>query len=232
MAETKARILLAEDDLHLGMLVQDALLAEKYEVHLCTNGSDALIKFGSGDYHICILDVMMPQTDGFEVARNIRKTNKDIPIFFLTAKSETQDKIEGFRAGADDYLTKPFSIEELLVRVEALLRRRMGSKNEVEEIEVVQIGLYAYHHKFKTLKIRDSEKRLTKKEASVLDLLCAHRNKPVEKDIILTRVWGNASYFNSRSLDVYITRLRKYFCEDPTVQLQTVQGVGFMLVCA
>jgi len=231
MTESKARILLAEDDLHLGMLVQDALQAEKYDVHLCTNGSDALIKFGSGLYDLCILDVMMPQTDGLEVARNIRKTNKDVPIFFLTAKSETHDKIEGFRAGADDYLTKPFSIEELLVRVEALLRRRVDLQPADSMADEVSIGQYCYHQKLKVLRIRTSEKRLTKKEASVIELLCAHKNEPVEKDIILTRIWGNASYFNSRSLDVYITRLRKYFAEDVSVQIQTVQGVGFMLKC-
>jgi two-component system, OmpR family, response regulator len=230
MSDHKPKILLAEDDLNLGMLIQDALAMNGYEVHLCTSGSEAMKKYGTANYDLCILDVMMPQADGYEVARNIRKTNAKVPIFFLTAKSETQDKIEGFRAGADDYLTKPFSTQEFLLRVEALLRRSPNVLAEMNSVSSeIAIGKFKYDSLMKTLSGPSGVQKLTKKEAAVIAILADQINKPVEKEVLLNRIWGSSSYFNGRSLDVYITRIRKYLSDDASVQITNQHGVGFML---
>lgn len=221
------RILLAEDDLNLGMVIQDALSLEGYLVHLATSGSDALKRFQENTYDLCILDVMMPKKDGFTVARSIRKTDEDVPIFFLTAKSETSDKIEGFRAGGDDYLTKPFDTEEFLLRVGALLRRNPERKEKATHFE---LGSFTYNTENKQLTGANGEVRtLTKKEAGIMDLLCQNQNKVVERQLLLNRVWGDDSYFSGRSLDVFITRLRKYLKPDPAVAITNIHGVGFQL---
>jgi DNA-binding response OmpR family regulator len=225
----KGKILLAEDDLNLGMVIQDALKMEGYDAVLATSGSDALKQYQQGGYQLCILDVMMPKMDGYTVARNIRKTDTKTPIFFLTAKSQTADKIEGFRSGADDYLTKPFSTEEFLLRVEALMRRNATGNATIAPAQGTTIGAYTFSPDTITLSGPGGQRKLTKKEAAVLILLCDQINKVVERNLILTRVWGNTSYFNGRSLDVYIARLRKYLADDPAVNIVNAHGVGFML---
>ena len=222
----KIKILLVEDDLNLGMVISDHLSSNGYQVTIADDGSDGLIKFNSELFHLCILDVMLPKIDGFTVAKDIRKLNTDIPILFLTAKSMTEDKIMGFEAGGDDYLTKPFSVEELQLRVKSLLKRvNLDSGEEV--LKEVNIGNYIYDIENQILSIKKSEKTLTKKEAQILNLLYKYKNQVITREIILKAVWGQDDYFVGRSLDVFITKLRKYLKEDPRIIISNLHGVGF-----
>ena len=228
MANT-IKILLVEDDYNLGFVVQDQLKGEGYDVQLCTNGVDGLKKFNEEDFQLCIFDVMMPKKDGFTLARDIRKTNHTVPILFLTAKNQTEDKIEGFKAGGDDYLTKPFSTEEFLLRVKAILKR----VNLVDEEEIptqFEIGSIHFDSENYTLKYPSGdEQKLTKKEAKILLLLVQHKNRVLPRDIVLNTVWGQDDYFVGRSLDVFITKLRKYLKPDESVSIINIHGVGFKL---
>jgi DNA-binding response OmpR family regulator len=222
----KIKILLVEDDLNLGMVISDHLSSNGYQVTIADDGSEGLIKFNSELFHLCILDVMLPKIDGFTVAKDIRKLNTDIPILFLTAKSMTEDKIMGFEAGGDDYLTKPFSVEELQLRVKSLLKRvNLDSGEEV--LKEVNIGNYIYDIENQILSIKKSEKTLTKKEAQILNLLYKYKNQVITREIILKAVWGQDDYFVGRSLDVFITKLRKYLKEDPRIIISNLHGVGF-----
>lgn len=223
----KARILLVEDDANLGFVISDQLKSEGYQVVLCTNGMDGHMRFSEDEFHLCIFDVMMPKKDGFTLAREIRTMNQDIPIIFLTAKAMTEDKIAGFNAGGDDYLTKPFSFDELSVRVKALLKR-VNIKDEPEE-KIVQIGSYVFDTENFTLKHPEFEKTLTKKEAMVLKILCKYKNAVVPRENILTAVWGQDDYFAGRSMDVFITKLRKYFSMDNKIAISNIHGIGFKL---
>jgi DNA-binding response OmpR family regulator len=224
----KVKILLAEDDTNLGFVISDHLKSEGYHVTLCTDGSEALKRFNEETFHLCVFDVMMPRKDGFTLAREIRKVNSEVPILFLTAKSMTQDKVEGFKAGGDDYLTKPFSVEELQVRVKALLKRVNISAEEKEET-IFQIGTYTFDTINFTLKHPQFEKTLTKKEAQILKMLCKFQNQVVARDLVLNAVWGQDDYFVGRSLDVFITKLRKYLKEDENLGIINIHGVGFKL---
>jgi len=224
----KVKILLAEDDTNLGFVISDHLKSEGYHVTLCTDGSEALKRFNEETFHLCVFDVMMPRKDGFTLAREIRKVNSEVPILFLTAKSMTQDKVEGFKAGGDDYLTKPFSVEELQVRVKALLKRVNISTEEKEET-IFQIGTYTFDTVNFTLKHPQFEKTLTKKEAQILKMLCKFQNQVVARDLVLNAVWGQDDYFVGRSLDVFITKLRKYLKEDEHLGIINIHGVGFKL---
>jgi len=222
----KIKILLVEDDLNLGLVISDHLNSNGYQVTIADDGSEGLIKFNSELFHLCILDVMLPKIDGFSVAKDIRKLNTDIPILFLTAKSMTEDKIMGFEAGGDDYLTKPFSVEELQLRVKSLLKRvNLDSREEV--LKEVNIGNYIYDIENQILSIKKSEKTLTKKEAQILNLLYKYKNQVITREIILKAVWGQDDYFVGRSLDVFITKLRKYLKEDPRIIISNLHGVGF-----
>jgi DNA-binding response OmpR family regulator len=223
----KARILLVEDDANLGFVISDQLKSEGYQVVLCTNGMDGHMRFSEDEFHLCIFDVMMPKKDGFTLAREIRTMNQEIPIIFLTAKAMTEDKIAGFNAGGDDYLTKPFSFDELSARVKALLKR-VNIKDEPEE-KVVQIGSYTFDTDNFTLKHPEFEKTLTKKEAMVLKILCKYKNAVVPRENILTAVWGQDDYFAGRSMDVFITKLRKYFSMDDKIAISNIHGIGFKL---
>ncbi len=224
----KARILLAEDDTNLGFVVSDQLKSEGYHVSLATNGVDAYQRFNENKYHLCIFDVMMPKKDGFSLAQDIRKIDKDVPILFLTAKSMTEDKVAGFDAGGDDYLTKPFSFEELNVRIKALLKRVNILIDEKEDT-VLSIGSYVFDTENYTLKQANFEKTLTKKEAQILKMLCKFKNQVVARELVLNAVWGQDDYFVGRSLDVFITKLRKYLSEDSQVNIQNIHGIGFKL---
>lgn len=227
--KTKIKILLVEDDYNLGFVIQDKLKDENYEVHLCTDGVEGLRKFNEGDYQLCIFDVMMPKKDGFTLARDIRKTNKNVPILFLTAKNQTEDRIEGFKAGGDDYITKPFSTEEFLLRVKAILKR-VNLVEADEEIKLYTIGNIIYDAENFELKYASGEiQKLTKKEAKILALLVQHINKVLPRDIVLNAVWGQDDYFVGRSLDVFITKLRKYLKEDEKVNITNIHGVRFKL---
>lgn len=226
---TKIKILLVEDDYNLGFVIQDQLKTEGYDVSLCTDGAEGLQKFNDGHFQICILDVMMPKKDGFTLAKDIRKLDKKIPILFLTAKNQMEDKVQGFSSGGDDYLTKPFSTEEFLLRVKALLKR--VDIYDLKELETVfNLGTIKFDSEnFKLVYDDLEEKKLTKKEAKILHLLVQNKNKVLTRDIVLNAVWGQDDYFVGRSLDVFITKLRKYLKEDERVTINNIHGVGFKL---
>jgi DNA-binding response OmpR family regulator len=230
MSEQKATILLVEDDLNLGFVIQDALKRRGFTVHLCRDGKEGLRKFNEQPYDLCVLDVMLPQKDGFSLAEDIRMVNALVPIVFLTAKSQTEDRIAGFKAGGDDYLTKPFSHEELILRIEAILRRTQGKEDEARERDRFDVGDYTFDHRNLMLSHPTEERKLTKKEAEVLRLLCLHADQVLPRELVLNMVWGDDTYFLGRSLDVFISRLRKYLKLDPKVQIVNVHGVGFKLV--
>ncbi len=223
----KAKILLVEDDTNLGFIIADELKSQGYQVVLCTNGQDGAMRFTEDHFHLCIFDVMMPKKDGFTLAKEIRTINQEVPILFLTAKSMTEDKVAGFNAGGDDYLTKPFSFDELNVRVKALLKR-VNLLEEKEE-KIIALGEYAFDTENFTLKHAAFEKTLTKKEALVLKMLCKFKNTVVPRETILTAVWGQDDYFAGRSMDVFITKLRKYLSQDPAISILNVHGIGFKL---
>lgn len=218
---------MVEDDANLGFVISDQLKSEGYQVVLCTNGMDGHMRFSEEEFHLCIFDVMMPKKDGFTLAREIRTMNQAVPILFLTAKAMTEDKVAGFNAGGDDYLTKPFSFDELSVRVKALLKR-VNIQDEPEH-KTVQIGSYVFDTENFTLKHPEFEKTLTKKEAMVLKILCKYKNSVVPRENILTAVWGQDDYFAGRSMDVFITKLRKYFSMDTQIAISNIHGIGFKL---
>ncbi|MCE2683149.1 MAG: response regulator transcription factor [Cryomorphaceae bacterium] len=224
----KIKILLVEDDTNLGFVISDQLRSEGYAVTLCSDGAEGFKQFNEDTFHMCIFDVMMPKKDGFSLAKDIRKVNNSIPILFLTAKSMTEDKVEGFKSGGDDYLTKPFNSEELLLRVAALLRRVDITLVEAES-PLLKIGDYTFDTINFTLTHSKFEKTLTKKEAQILKILHKFVNQVVSRDVILNAVWGQDDYFVGRSLDVFITKLRKYLKEDARIQISNVHGIGFKL---
>ena len=229
MTTTKTRILLAEDDENLGLLLKEYLKVKGFETNLFANGETAFRDFVKNQYDICILDVMMPVKDGFTLAKEIRQIDEDIPIIFLTAKSMKEDVIEGFSIGADDYITKPFSMEELLFRIEAILKRTSDSFRSSPP-EQYNIGKYTFDLKKQTLHIGDKVTRLTTKESELLKLLCSNQNKILDRNFALKTIWLDDNYFNARSMDVYITKLRKYLKEDDSVEIINVHGKGFKLV--
>jgi DNA-binding response OmpR family regulator len=224
----KIKILLVEDDPNLGFVIKDTLTQHNFDVTLCANGEQGEKNFSEGIFQLCLLDVMLPRKDGFSLARSIREKNKNIPILFLTAKSMTEDKLAGFGTGADDYITKPFSIEELLCRIEVFLRRSTQTDVVVSE-NIFSIGEFEFDYKNLTLKNKDQQKVLTQKEAEVLRLLHLHRGRVLKREEILTNVWGDDDYFMGRSMDVFISKLRKYLKEDPAVRIVNYHGVGFKL---
>jgi DNA-binding response OmpR family regulator len=221
------KILLVEDDPSLGFVIKDNLSLKGYDVTLCRDGEEGERSFLANKFNLCIFDVMLPKKDGFTLARNVRKKNDTVPILFLTAKAMMEDKLEGFSTGADDYITKPFSLEELLCRIEVFLRRTPAIIPTVDRI--VFLGNYEFDFNNLTLKSNSSEKTLTQKEAEVLKLLYHNRQRVLKREEILKHVWGDDDYFMGRSLDVFISKLRKYLKEDPSVQIVNYHGVGFKL---
>ena len=221
-------ILLAEDDFSLGFVIVDQLKLDGYKVTLATDGTDALKRFNEKQFHLCIFDVMMPKKDGFTLAKDIRNINSDIPILFLTAKSMTEDKLQGFNSGGDDYLTKPFSVEELQLRIKALLRR-VNIKVDKPEDKIISIGNFLFDTENICLTINNTTKTLTKKEAQILKLLFKFNGQVLPREVILNAVWGQDDYFVGRSLDVFITKLRKYLRDDDRIVLSNIHGVGFKL---
>lgn len=219
-------ILLVEDDMNLGFVIQDALKMNHFKVVLAQDGKEGLKVFSENEFDLCLFDVMLPKKDGFSLAEDVRKLNANIPIIFLTAKSLTEDKIKGFKVGADDYVTKPFNMDELILRIEAILKR---SGNATETQFDFSIGKYHFDSANYTLTLDKTSKTLTKKEADILKILCEQKGKVVERELILNMVWGDDSYFNGRSLDVFITKLRKYLSEDTSVSIKNIHGVGFSL---
>jgi two-component system, OmpR family, response regulator len=228
MNPVKTRILLAEDDESLGLLLKEYLQARNFEADLFSNGEKAFRSFERNHYDICVLDIMMPVKDGFTVAKEVRMINHEIPIIFLTAKSMKEDVLEGFKLGADDYITKPFSMEELIFRIEAILRRTLGDQNDTQQ--QFKIGDYLFDSNKHVLVYKDSERKLTTRESDLLKLLCLNTNNILERNYALKSIWIDDSYFNARSMDVYITKLRKYLKEDPKIEILNIHGKGFKLV--
>ncbi len=224
----KAKILLAEDDINLGSVLRQYLHAKGYDVDLANDGEEAFKTFMENEYDLCILDVSMPKKDGFTLAKDIRRINSKIPLIFLTVRSMKEDVLRGFDIGADDYITKPFNMEELLMRIEAILRRT-GRLTESKQT-VFQIGKFTFDSVRQTLKIGDKVRKLTTKENELLKLLASNMNEVVERNYALKLVWGDDSFFNARSMDVYITKLRKYLADDPSVKIINVHSVGFKLI--
>jgi len=223
-------ILLVEDDSNLGFVIQDNLRLKKFNVSLYADGQSALKAFLNNSFDICLLDVMLPKKDGFELAAEIRELNKNIPIIFLTAKSMTEDKIKGFKVGGDDYITKPFDFEELLLRISAILKRTMdettGSKNET----VFKLGKYTFEPEHQRLVINKEEIKLTKKERDLLKLLCLQQNKILSRELTLKTIWGNDDYFSGRSMDVFISKIRKHLNQDERIKIINIHGVGFKMI--
>ena len=230
MEKSQINVLLAEDDRNLGNILKNYLDAKGYTTSLCINGQEASEMFGKKEFDFCILDIMMPVKDGFTVAREIRAVNSKVPILFLTAKALQEDKLKGFEAGADDYITKPFSMEELLLRMQAILRRTEEPGKTASRENLFSIGQYSFDYNRQLLSIRNKDQKLTSKEAGLLKLLCTHANEVLERSVALNEVWNDDSYFNARSMDVYIAKLRKYLKDDSRVELINVHGVGFKLV--
>jgi two-component system, OmpR family, response regulator len=231
MVKKNLRILLAEDDNNLGDILKTYLEAKGYPTTLCVNGEDASEILQKETFDFIILDVMMPIKDGFTLAKEIRKKDKNIPILFLTAKTMHDDILKGFQVGADDYITKPFSMEVLLMRMNAILRRSSGTEKSVPKSSTYRVGKFIFDHQRQILTYNDQEQKLTAKEADLLNLLCEHANDVLDRSVALKEIWRDDSYFNARSMDVYVTKLRKFLKDDPDVELLNVHGIGFKLVC-
>ncbi|MDP1725594.1 MAG: response regulator transcription factor [Bacteroidota bacterium] len=222
------KILLAEDDLNLGVLLVDYLENEGFDVKLCKDGELALKAFHCQKFHLCLLDVMLPKMDGFQLAKTIRTKDKKIPILFITARSLKEDKLKGYDLGADDYITKPFDEEELLWKIKAVIRR-IPAQKEGNTIGIISLGKFQFDFNNQSLIIAGKTKRITEKESEILKYLCEHKNKLVKREDMLKDLWGENDYFLGRSLDVFITKIRKYLKEDPQLSIENVFGVGFIL---
>ncbi len=221
----KQKILLVEDDTNLGFVIKDNFEQEQFEVVLCVDGVEALSTFKNQKFDLCILDVMMPKMDGFELAKNIRKINEQIPLLFLTAKSLKEDRLHGFTIGADDYITKPFSIEELILRCKVFLKRSIATTSK--KSNYIMIGTYSFDFQNQLLIHPTEEKKLTLRESLLLQLLTEKPGEIIKREHILKEVWGTDDYFAGRSMDVFISRLRKYLSKDPNIEIMNYHSVGF-----
>jgi DNA-binding response OmpR family regulator len=224
---SKAKILYVEDDETLSFVTSDNLSLNGYEVVHCFDGESAIDTFSSSAFDLCLLDVMLPKKDGFMLASEIRKKNPEIPIIFLTAKSMKEDRIAGLKIGADDYMTKPFSIEELILKIEVFLKRKFIN---IKQASKYSIGKLQFDYKNLAITTGDVEKTLTQREADLLKLLIENKNNVIKREEILERVWGQNDYFLGRSMDVFISRLRKYLSDDPGLKIENIHGVGFKLI--
>lgn len=224
----KMKILLCEDDENLGLLLREYLLAKGYDTELCADGDAGYKAFLKNKYDICVLDVMMPKKDGFTLAKEIKQANAEMPIVFLTAKTLKDDVFEGFKVGADDYITKPFSMEELTFRIEAILRRVQGKK--LTEETILTLGSFTFDTQKQILTHGDEKTKLTTKESELLTLLYQHANEVLQRDFALKTIWIDDNYFNARSMDVYITKLRKHLKGDEDVEILNVHGKGYKLI--
>lgn len=221
----KIKILLAEDETSLGLIIKESLESRGFEVFYCENGGIAHQKYLESNPEILVLDVMMPIMDGFTLAKEIRKKDKNIPIIFLTAKSQTQDVVDGFEIGCNDYIKKPFSMEELIVRIKSLLKRDSFQANES-----INLGKYKYNFNSQTIEINNIQEVLTHKFNQILKILVANKGQIVERKEILEKIWGSDDYFSGRSMDVYITQLRKKLTQDPSIQIINIRGQGYKMV--
>ena len=227
--EQKVKLMLAEDDENLGLLLKEYLVAKGFDAVLYPDGESAFKGFTREHFDICILDIMMPKKDGFTLAREIRMINADIPVIFLTAKNLKDDVIEGFKLGADDYITKPFSMEELIFRIEAILRRTVPESQNTGQ-HIYKLGRFTFDARKQTLSSDEEVVKLTTKESDLLKLLCQNTNKVLERNFALKSIWIDDNYFNARSMDVYITKLRKHLKDEPGVEIINVHGKGYKLI--
>lgn len=225
----KPKILYVEDDAYLSYVTKDNLELKGYDITLCADGQQALEAFSPGTFDLCILDVMLPEMDGFTLARNIRQQDKHIPILFLSARSLREDRIEGLKTGGDDYITKPFSIDELILKIKVFLKRNRVTDARRGKGEY-ELGSYLFDSLNMELKHATGNRKLTSREAALLKVFIQRMNTVVKKEDLLNEVWGNDSYFNSRSLDVFISKLRKHLRSDPSVQINNIHGIGFIMV--
>ena len=232
---TTQRILLVEDDQNFGDVLRSYLEMHEYEVELAQDGDEGLMKYNKGNFDLCILDVMMPKKDGFTVAKEIREKDKEIPLIFLTAKSLKEDVLEGFKIGADDYITKPFNSEELLLRVQAILRRSGVKPDPEEDTKEFELGSFHFNYPLRILTYTaadnsTSKDNLSPKEAHLLRLFCIHKNDVLPRSVALTKIWGEDNYFTARSMDVFVTKLRKYLSKDEKLEIVNIHGNGFRLI--
>jgi DNA-binding response OmpR family regulator len=221
------KIFLVEDDLSFGSVLKSYLEINDYSVEWIDDGKYAVDHFRKGSFNICILDIMLPHVDGFTIAQEIRKINNDIPIIFLTAKKLKEDVLRGYGVGADDYITKPFDTDILLAKIRAILSRR---DTQAEGRDIYEIGKFVFNSKLRTLTIGDDEKKLSPKEAQLLELLANNPNSLISRELALKKIWGSDDYFTARSMDVYITKLRKFLSEDPDLNIKNIHGAGFQLI--
>lgn len=229
MKDKKVKILLVEDDTNLGFLLFEFLESNDFDVKLYRDGVSGLNGFNSSDFDFCILDVMLPQMDGFTLAEKIREKNKKIPVIFLTARSMKEDKLRGFRIGIDDYVIKPFDEDELLFRIQSILNRVNQPEQNKQQRQIIQLGQYTFDVQNQELKIGNESKRLTSKENKVLAMLAKSKNTIVNRDDIMKEVWGETGYFIGRSLDVFISKLRRYLQAEPGIKIETIPTVGIIL---
>jgi len=223
----KPKILYVEDDIYLSFVTKDNLEIQGYDIDWQKDGEAAIEAFSQQEFDLCILDIMLPKLDGFSVAEAIRKENQDIPILFLSAKTLKEDRIKGLTLGADDYITKPFSIEELVLKIEVFLKRNKVKKVETQN-SIAELGKFYFDFDNLELSENDNAQRLTLREAELLDLFCQNKNKLLKKEDILNTLWKDDSYFLSRSLDVFVSRLRKLLKKDPRLKIENIHGVGFI----
>lgn len=224
--ENRLDIFLVEDDENFGSVLKSYLEMNDFNVNWIKDGALATDEFKKKDYNICILDIMLPNVDGFSIAKRIKEINAEIPIIFLTAKTLKEDILEGFKIGADDYITKPFDSEVLLYKIKAIIKRNKLSKDETN---IFRIGKYEFDSELRTLSYNDDLVKLSPKESKLLKLLCLHKNKVLDREKALTQIWGEDDYFTARSMDVYITKLRKYLKNDATLEIENIHGSGFIL---
>lgn len=228
------RILLVEDDQNFGVVLRSYLEMHEYDVTLATDGEEGLIQFNKGQFDLCITDVMMPKKDGFSLAKDIREQNSEIPIIFLTAKTLKEDVLEGFKIGADDYITKPFNSEELLYRVMAVLKRSQKPSDKKDDIQEFEFGKFHFDYPLRILTYTDGntkkEEKLSPKESHLLRMFCIHKNKVLPRSEALKKIWGEDNYFTARSMDVFVTKLRKYISLDDDLEIVNIHGNGFRLI--
>lgn len=222
----KARILVVEDDHNLGFVIHDNLSAAGYHITLCRDGERAYHTFIRQPFDLCILDVMLPRLDGFTLAQRLREQDKRTPILFLTAKSMLEDRLTGFKSGADDYIVKPFDMEELILRMQVFLRRANGQSGANL---IIELGNYRFDYRNLQLMYREESRNLTQKEGDILKMLCDHQGQLLKRETILQQIWGDDDYFMGRSMDVFISKLRKYLKHDPSIAINNHHGVGFLL---
>jgi DNA-binding response OmpR family regulator len=229
---SKTRILYVEDELFLGKIVKESLESRGYEVVMESDGADVLQTFKRINPHVCVLDVMLPNKDGFTIAGEIRAENDKVPIIFLTAKTQTEDLVKGFSTGGNDYIRKPFSMEELIVRIDNVMRHQRDGKSVNGNQDEVKMGKFLFHLTRQTLIINSEERKLSFRESELLKLLYENRDKIIDRKDILNLLWGNDSFFNSRNLDVYIAKLRSYLKDDETLEIITIKGIGYRFIIA